>query len=163
MIRQSVLMLLAGLATMPAQAADCLQSQAVYGQEGSTVKLQFHNKNESFVVTNGFDVLLKDGPTLQGMVIWNNGVSRPNGMVQNNCPEGDVTGDELAKCTLWEGVMYTIAEDGSVDLLPAADEPAVTNLLLPDISRALYYSALNDGKADLNMFDSFKLESCNKS
>jgi NAD(P)-dependent dehydrogenase (short-subunit alcohol dehydrogenase family) len=34
-------------------------------------------------------------------------------MVMHNCPEGDVTGEEIAACTVWEGVIYTL--DGLVN------------------------------------------------
>ena len=35
------------------------------------------------------------------------------------CPTGDVTGDELAACTLWEGVIYSADDQGNIALLPA--------------------------------------------
>ena len=39
-------------------------------------------------------------------------------MIMNNCPEGDVTGDDIAACTVWEGVIYSIGADGKVGSLP---------------------------------------------
>ena len=35
------------------------------------------------------------------------------------CPKGDVTGAELAVCTVWQGVIYTSDDKGNIELLPA--------------------------------------------
>ena len=44
---------------------------------------------------------------------------RPNGIVMYNCPEGDVTGDDLEACTVWQGLIYGVSAAGQVDnLLP---------------------------------------------
>ena len=40
---------------------------------------------------------------LQGVVMWSKDPDRPNGIVMDQCPDGDVTGEELDKCTVWQG------------------------------------------------------------
>ena len=45
--------------------------------------------------------------------------ARPHGSLMYRCPTGDVTGEELAACTLWEGVIYSADDKGAVGLLPA--------------------------------------------
>ena len=146
------------LAAAPSLAA-CPQALAVYTEPGSGASLEFRSDaGGSFMASHAFRLVIKDGPPLDGYVIWNNGVSRANGMLMHDCPEGDVTGDELDTCTYWDGILYTVARDGGVAMID--DGEAAPAILLPDVSRALYYSNLNDGKAGLPQFDVFKLSGC---
>ena len=64
-------------------------------------------------------MLLDNDVVLDGIVQWSDGVARPNGMLMHKCPEGDVTGAELAVCTVWQGVIYTSDDKGNIELLPA--------------------------------------------
>ncbi len=145
------------LAATPSFAA-CPQALAVYTEPGSGASLEFRPPGEQVMVATAYRLVIPDGPVLDGHVIWNNGVSRANGDLMLNCPEGDVTGDELAACTLWDGVVYTVSEDGAVDMV--GDGDAAPTILLPDVSRALHYSDLNNGTAKLPQFDAFILSGC---
>lgn len=146
------------LAASTAHAA-CPQELAVYTEPGSGASLEFRSDaGGSFMASHGFRLVIKDGPVLDGYVIWNNGVSRANGTLVLDCPEGDVTGEELDACTYWDGIVYTVAGDGKVAMI--GDGAAAPVILMPDVSRALYYSNLNDGKASLPQFDAFELSGC---
>lgn len=147
----------AGLIAGPAHAA-CPQEMAVYTEVDGDAQIEFSAERAGFVVTNSFRLIVRDDLVLDGMVMWNQGVSRPNGLIMHQCPDGDVTGEELDACTHWEGVIYTVSGDGKVDLI-GQDEAAET-LLLPDLSRQLHYSALNSGGETLVGFDTFALSGC---
>ena len=142
---------------LPAQAA-CPQERAVYTEVDGTAQIEFSAEPAGFVVTNSFRLLLADELVLDGIVMWNQGVSRPSGLIMHQCPIGDVTGEELDACTHWEGVIYTVAEDGSIGMIGQDDAAAA--LLLPDISRQLHYSELNADGRTLLGFDVFALSGC---
>ena len=57
-------------------------------------------------------MVLDKGVVLDGIVMWTDGVSRPHGSLMYKCPTGDVTGDELAACTVWQGVIYSVGRQG---------------------------------------------------
>ena len=98
---------------------------------------------------------------LDGVVMWTEDVARPNGMLMHNCPEGDVTGEELAACTVWQGVIYTVSEFGAVGLLPERGAAAAVHLILPDLGPAVrnspIWGAHGVSKAP---WDSFTLSGC---
>ena len=130
---------------------------AVYTEVNGQAQIEFSAEPAGFTVTNSFRLILPDDLVLDGIVMWNQGVSRPNGLIMHQCPDGDVTGEELDACTYWEGVVYTVADDGSVDLI--GQNEAAQTLLLPDLSRQLHYSDLNQGGFLLG-FDAFALSGC---
>jgi hypothetical protein len=68
-------------------------------------------------------------------------VARPHGSLMYKCPTGDVTGDELAACTLWEGVVYSADDKGNIALLPAEGMDAPKTLIFPDLGPSLQMSA----------------------
>ena len=135
----AALVLLFG-ASSPVHAA-CPIELAVYGDAEKAAEINFTPTLESATVTNTFRMVLDNDVVLDGIVMWTSGVSRPIGALMHNCPDGDVTGDELAACTLWEGVIYTTDETGAVALLPAEGKTAPKTLLLPDLGPSLRHSA----------------------
>lgn len=151
----------AALAVMasPAHAA-CPIELAVYSDRDKVAQIDFTPKGET-AVTNAFRLLLDGGVVLDGHVLWTDGIARPNGMVMHECPEGDVTGEEIAACTVWQGVIYAVSESGAVDLLPREGEPAPKRLILPDLGHAVSVSrpgaALQPGFVP---FDTFELSGC---
>ena len=144
-------------------AATCLQKQAVYTDEDRAFTLQFTSPKEGKgIATNTFELNSSENNFgFDGWVVWNNGISRPNGIITYKCPEGDISGDELDACKVWEGVVYAVFKDGEVDLLPPADDPAVDSLLFPDLGRALRASqAWSEAKLSTVPWDHFKFQSC---
>ena len=141
----------------PAHAA-CPQELAVYTEIGGQAQIEFSAEPAGFVVTNAFRLIVADDLVLDGIVMWNEGISRPNGLIMHQCPDGDVTGEELDACTHWQGVIYTVSSSGTVDLLGQKD--AAETLLLPDLSRQLHDSDLNSDGGTLVGFDVFALSGC---
>ncbi|MDQ0317921.1 hypothetical protein QO002_000059 [Pararhizobium capsulatum DSM 1112] len=149
------------LAPLGVQAADCLQSKAVYGDADGAYELRFLPvDSESATTSNRFEVAaLKADLKLEGFVMISGDPERANGMIMNNCPEGDVTGDDLAACVIWQGVIYSVDAAGKVDLLPAETKAAALQLLLPDLGPAIKASALW-GKLTVAPWDVFGLKGC---
>lgn len=138
--------------------AACRQDRAIYTEPNSGSQLVFRDDFGSFVATNSFRMNVPEGPAFDGLVMWNNGVARANGMLQLNCPDGDIPGDELDACTKWEGVVYAMTSDGEIDLIGQDD--AAQKLILPDVSRTLYYEMIDAERGRLPAFDVFELTEC---
>lgn len=128
------------VATFPALAA-CPVERAVYRDVEDTATIEFRPGSETAAVTNGFTMRLDNGVGMDGIVMWTEGVRRPNGMLSYKCPEGDVTGEELAACTVWQGVIYTSDDSGNISLLPPEGADAPAKLIFPDLGPSLRHSA----------------------
>ncbi|MCO5064344.1 MAG: hypothetical protein M9924_07985 [Rhizobiaceae bacterium] len=145
---------------MQAQAA-CPMELAVYGEETGTAGIDFHPTGENAVVTNSFRIVMEEGVLLDGIVMWTAEEPRPNAIVSRNCPDGDVTGEEYAACTLWQGVVYAVDEKGEVGLLPSEGSPAPPRLVFADLGPALRASnAFGEGGFSKVPFDVFELKGC---
>ena len=141
----------------------CQQADAGYSNAAAGLSLRFRPIEGANVITSNEFRIVTGNPeiVLEGIVIWDNEGARPDAVVMHDCPEGDVTGAELEDCTIWQNVIYAVAGDGSVGLLPGETEPAAESLLLPDFGRALRYSSLfeEDAKASIPS-DVFALAGC---
>ncbi|THV22403.1 hypothetical protein [Peteryoungia ipomoeae] len=143
-----------------ALAADCQIEKATYREAETGVELVFAaSSGENTPVTHGFATTI-GGMKLDGRVLYDPEVDRPVGMLMNNCPEGDVTGETLNACTVWKGIVYSIDEkSGHVDLLPPEGADAPDALLLPGFGPAIMSSAA--GKAlDAGPWDVFEFKQC---
>jgi hypothetical protein len=149
------------LVAMPAFAA-CPIELAVYGDLEQAAELDFVPVKDSATITNGFRMILDNDTVLDGIVQWSDdGVRRPRGALMYKCPEGDVTGDELVACTVWEGVIYTSDGQGNIELLPAEGVDAPKTLIFPDLGPSLRFSAAY-GSAGFSKVprDVFALKGC---
>jgi hypothetical protein len=120
--------------------AACTQDRAIYTDRDDSYTLTFRQvpEDQPVATSNEFSIEKNDSDLkLDGVVMWNEGVARPNGIIMYKCPTGDVTGDELQACTVWRGVIYALKEGADADLLPQAKEPAAQALLLPDFSSSM--------------------------
>ncbi|MBZ9675339.1 hypothetical protein [Mesorhizobium sp. ES1-1] len=141
---------LAGLLTVAgtgaaAQAA-CPIELAVYGDATSGSEIDFSPTGTSAAVTNSFRLILDNNVVLDGIAMWTDGpTARPHGSLMYKCPTGDATGQELAACTLWEGVVYSADDKGVVGLLPAEGAQAPQSLLFPNLGPSLEMSAAHGG------------------
>ncbi|MBZ9806603.1 hypothetical protein LB542_07225 [Mesorhizobium sp. BR1-1-9] len=141
--------------------AACPIELAVYGDAQSGSEIDFAPTGTSATVTNTFRLILDNNVVLNGIVQWNEGVSRPNGALMYKCPAGDVTGTELAACTLWNGVIYTSDDRGGIGLLPAEGVDAPKTLILPDLGPVLHQStAYGGGGFSKVPSDVFALNGC---
>ncbi|MBN9222824.1 MAG: hypothetical protein J0I79_33245 [Mesorhizobium sp.] len=141
--------------------AACPIELAVYGDAQSGSEIDFTPTGTSATVTNTFRLILDNNVVLNGIVVWTADVSRPNGTLMYKCPEGDVTGEELAACTLWSGVIYTSDDKGSAGLLPAEGVEAPKTLILPDLGPVLRQSkAYGAGGFSKVPSDMFAMKGC---
>ena len=156
-------LVLAGLlAATAAPAADCRQDRAVYEDRDGGYALSFEPVGSDAAATSHHFKLeiLASGVVLDGIVMPGDPV-RSNGMVMHDCPEGDVTGEEIAACTVWEGVIYTLDAAGEAGLLPDGGAKAAETLLLAGFGPSLRYSALWEaGKASAVPQDVFRRKGC---
>lgn len=121
----------------PAAALDCRQDKAIYSDEAKSLALRFTPATSDAVATSHtFSLTLaKAALDLTGVVLPADGALRANGLLMYQCPDGDVTGADLAKCTIWDGVFYAISADGTVSDLPSAGDNAAARLILSDLGR----------------------------
>lgn len=159
-VRALSLPLLAGLLAGPALAA-CPIELATYGEIQSGARVEFTPTKESATVTNTFRMLLDNDLVLDGIVMWTADIRRSYGMLMNKCPEGDVTGEEIAACTPWEGVVYASDKAGNIALLPEEGKPAPELLLFPNLGPSLQASAaFASGAFQKVPWDVFSLNGC---
>lgn len=157
----SAAILIGLLAATPASAAACLQEQAVYADETGAYELRFEPVGSASAATsNHFKIKVgKTDLVLDGIVMASGEPVRADGMIMNKCPEGDVTGDDIAACTIWEGVIYGIGQDGKVASLPDEGSEAAAQLLLPDFGPAIRNSSIW-GKATVAPWDVLSFKGC---
>lgn len=147
------------LCAAPALAA-CPIELAVYGDRDEAAGIDFRPTVGMATVTNAFRMNLDNGTVLDGMVMWSEGTERPYGTLTYKCPEGDVTGDELEACTVWQGVIYATDGAGTIDLLPKTGE-APKMLIFPDLGPSLRLStAYGEGGFTKVPWDVFALKGC---
>lgn len=140
--------------------AACPQELSVYTEVNGETGIDFRPDSEAALVANSFRLVLPQGPLLEGHVMWTQGPERPFGALMLDCPQGDITGEEIAACTHWQGVVYALGTDGEIGLIPRHGEDAAERLLFPDLSRMLKAGPLNDGKAVLPEWDVYALSGC---
>jgi len=146
---------------LPAHAA-CPQELAVYTDRDKVASIEFRPvAPDEAVYTGEFRVLFsQNGIVADGIVMWTERVPRPTGIVMHDCPEGDVTGEELSACTVWQGVIYAVDEAGEIGLLPRQG-PAAARLLLPDFGPSVRHSALYGADGiSIVPWDVFEMSGC---
>src|SRR5690606_7156060 len=117
-------------------AAACRQADAIYVDAEARSLLSFSPVADAPVLTNSFRLTL--GETgLDGIVMWSADPLRPEASLMLDCPDGDVTGEEIERCTLWRGVIYATDAAGRLGLLPEEKAEAAASLVLPDLAWAL--------------------------
>ncbi|KQW28055.1 hypothetical protein ASE36_16525 [Rhizobium sp. Root274] len=153
--------LLAALALpYAALAADCRIEKATYREAETGLELVFEAASgENTPVTHGFSTTIGK-LKLNGYVMYDAEIERPVGMLMNNCPEGDVTGADLAACTVWKGIVYGIdTKTGHVDLLPPEGADAPDALLLPGFGPSVIASSAGKG-LETSPWDVFEFKGC---
>ncbi|PBB31523.1 hypothetical protein CK214_17285 [Mesorhizobium sp. WSM3882] len=155
--------LAAGAALVAADAqAGCPIQLAAYGEAKSGAEIDFSPTGTSATIANTFRMILDNNTVLDGIAMWTEGsAGRPHGSLMYKCPTGDVTGEELAACTVWEGVIYSADKKGVVGLLPAEGADAPKSLIFPDLGPSLEMSAAY-GPAGFSKvpWDVFALKGC---
>jgi hypothetical protein len=151
------------IALCPAVAyAACNQERAIYVDPDNAYELSFEPvETESSASSHLFKIrVLKTTLVLEGYVMGSEPVQRTNAILFDNCPDGDVTGDDIAACTVWDGVIYGNA-GGKITLLPPQGATAATEILLAGFGPSLMASsAWGAGKASVVPWDAFTLKGC---
>lgn len=144
---------------LPAFAA-CPIELAVYREALTGAEIDFR-PGATGIVSNSFRLLADGDTVLDGIVMWTQEPARPLGMVTHKCPEGDLTGDEIAACTVWQGVVYSADASGTIALLPQEGKPAPQTLILADLARGIASSAaFGSGWTAELPWDVFALSGC---
>lgn len=89
----------------------------------------------------GFRLLLDNNVVLDGIVQSRGSEPRPWGRLVYKCPEGELAAEELAACTVWEGVIYSSDDKGNIGLLPELGGIAPQIIILAGLGPALRVSA----------------------
>ena len=145
-----------------AALADCTQERAQYVDSQGVYELSFETVDpESSASSHSFKVTIKNSAlVLDGYVMPSEPINRTNGILFNNCPEGDVTGADIAACTVWEGVIYA-SDSGKIDLLPQQGANAAGQILLPNLGASIQASSVWGAKKDdVAPWDVLTLKGC---
>jgi hypothetical protein len=151
---------LIGLVSATPALAACPQELAIY-EDSIGQSLTFTPPPaEGQAAEHAFSIRI-NGQDLQGVVMWSADPERPNGIVMDHCPDGDVTGEELEACTVWQGVIYGLTKDATAPFLGKRGSPFAEALLLPDFSRSVQSHTFKNSmpsppKAD----DVFRMKAC---
>lgn len=143
-------------------AAECSIEKAIYREPEMRAELRFAPADgENSPLSHRFSLVL-GGKRLDGHVMYDPEIERPVAMILNNCPEGDVTGADIAACTVWRGIIYAGDQrNGHIGLLPSEGEVAAPAIVLPGFGPA--WMASSAGKSDDAMpWDVFSLEGCDQ-
>jgi len=157
-------LLLAGLGLLAPSLADaaCVQQKAAYQDRDGAYELIFEpTESDASSASHRLRMTIAGSTlVLDGYVMPSDPVDRSNGMLFNHCPEGDVTGADIAACTVWEGGIYASAA-GKISALPQQGAKAATEILLAGFGPALMRStAWGPGKATVVAWDVFTLKGC---
>ena len=151
-------------ASSPVLAAECSQEKAIYEDRDRTYTFAFEPVgSEAAATSHHFKVTMKGNDlVLDGIVMTSDdGVTRANGMIMHKCPEGDATGAELAACTIWEGVIYSLEGKNLIGIPPSAREDAAPELLFAGLGPAFLYSSLNEsGRLPAPPWDLLTFKGC---
>jgi hypothetical protein len=143
--------------------AECPVELAVYDDARGVAELDFTPApaTEGDEISNSFRLLLDNDVVLDGTVRWEGRESRPIAKLFHKCPEGEPTAEELAACTMWQGVIYSADEKGTIGLLPKQGQPAPHKLVLPALGPTLRLSTAYglEGFSE-TPWDVFTLKTC---
>ncbi len=162
-MRLAIALLAAGVSAGSAVSSDCPQARAIYAEPDAGLELAFSPvESDAAVTSHIFSIRdAKTGTIMEGHVIVSDAPERTGGMVQFQCPEGDVTGADIEACTVWEGVIYALNDAGQFDLLPPGDVKAAEQILLPGFGPSVATSsAWGKGKLTTAPWDAFQLKGC---
>ena len=129
----------AGLASfaVPALAA-CPQELAVYESGDGQTALNFTAGGGAMAMSHEIRILFRGAGPVTAYVQPGAAFGQPEKVLPVNCPEGDVTGDELAACIVYRSVVHAVDAQGVPGELPAGGEPAAQAVLLPNFAASVW-------------------------
>ncbi|MEQ8480170.1 MAG: hypothetical protein RIC18_05905 [Hoeflea sp.] len=132
---------LAGAAT--AAVAACPQELAVYRGADGIGALEFTGGGAGML--SEMRLLFAGVEPVTIYLSHDDRLDRAVAMLPLNCPEGDVTGQELAACLVYQGAVYTLDRDSGVAGLPDTGDDAAQTVFLPGLASALWDNPQFDG------------------
>ncbi|MBW9114416.1 hypothetical protein JNB88_12255 [Rhizobium cauense] len=160
--------LLAFLLVLPVAAVaapDCRQASAVYTDRDGAYELRFTPiDSEAAAASNRFTLnVLKTSIELDGYVMPSDDPERTVGILMFKCPGGDVTGADLAACTIWRGTIYGANADGEIGNLQHEAITAADHIFLPGLGPAIRQSQIwGNDKANVAPWDVLAFKECAK-
>lgn len=146
----------------PASGAECPLVHARYAQPGSAWTIQFHDVPAQAMVnqTAAFTMTMpKSGVVLRGDVWQPNGYSQSWGALEGPC-EPKAKDETAQTCRLWEAVVYTEMVNG-ISVLSSNDRAeAPLQILLPQLTSAIWYSSYRREFNDADPGDVFTFAGC---
>jgi hypothetical protein len=140
--------------------AACPQELAIYEDSSGQALTFTPPPAEGRAAEHAFKLHI-NGQDLQGVVMWSTDPDRPNGIVMDNCPDGDVTGEELDVCTVWQGVIYGLKPNADAGFLGRRGANHAEALLLPDLSRSVQaHTFKNSMPGPPKVDDVFRMKAC---
>jgi len=156
--------LAAAVFVAPAWGAECPLVDARYDQPGSDWIIEFHavpaeamvNQTAAFTMT-----LPKSGVVLRGDVWQPNGYAQSWAALEGPCNPKDEA-KKAQSCRLWEAVVYTEMVNGISVLTSNDRSPAPLQILLPQLTSAMWYSSYRREFNDADPGDVFTFAGCAK-
>lgn len=150
--------LLAATVALPANAADCVQDNAIYTEKNNGYALTFRPTEPWEASANTMavmDLAFPDGTRIWGTVWIPNGTAHNQAaFYTSDCtlpafePGKDIdptegsSADELEACQVYDGILLAL-EDNDIAEIPWHDgQPPAINLLFPDLGPVIRYSGL---------------------
>lgn len=139
--------------------AACPQDLAVYTGVDGAGELNFKGGGES--PSRRVDLLLTGVDPIITYLSVDQTSGRTDMVIPLNCPEGDVTGDELASCVVYHSAVYAVSVAGVIASLPESDQTAAEQILLPNLVSALWGNPqFGDSGPTARPAEVYKLSGC---
>lgn len=121
----------------------CVQEKAIYtGANGYIMSFEPVG-SDAAAVSNRFGIT-SGSVSLTGFVMDSEAPVRSIARIEKDCPEGDVTGDDIAACTVFEGYVYAISAEGMAGNIPRGQEKSAAHLLLSGFGPSLAVSPVGE-------------------
>jgi len=147
------------LAPTGSAIAACPQDLAVYEGVEGIGELNF--RGGSAEATRQIALLYPEVEPVIGYLTADPVIGRIEMVIPLNCPQGDVTGEELAECVVYSSALYAINHAGDVSPLPQSEAPAAEQILLPNLASALWENPqFDDSGPKSHPAEIFKLAGC---
>ena len=121
----------------------CVQEKAVY-TSAHGFSLSFKPVGSDAAAVNNLFEMTSGSVSLTGFVMESEAPVRSIARVEKDCPEGDVTGDDIAACTVFEGYVYAISAEGMAGNIPRGQEKSAAHLLLSKLGPSLAISPVSE-------------------
>jgi len=112
--------------------SSCPQALAAYSSKDQSVSVEF-----SGAADLSFVMLIAGVDRRYEGYVYPGEDDNTIGVVLDNCPDGDATGDEIAACTVWQGSMQRVEQDGTEGVFALVNGPAAPALVFPGLVQSI--------------------------